>query len=129
MVTWYMDTSAALKLVIEERESMALADAIDIADPALVACRLLETEMRRAAQRESLLHQDHVSAFLEGIDLYEMPAPLFRQAGLLPGPDLRSLDALHLAAAIALDVDAIATYDARLSIAARAVGLDVVQPG
>ncbi len=62
------------------------------------------------------------------MDLYELPAPLFRQAGLLPGPTLRSLDALHLAAAIALDVDALVTYDSRLAEAAQSVGIEVIQP-
>jgi hypothetical protein len=40
-----------LKLVLEERESEALAQAIDAERPDLVAGWLLETEMRRAAQR------------------------------------------------------------------------------
>ncbi|MDQ4503866.1 PIN domain-containing protein [Sinomonas sp. ASV322] len=123
-----MDTSAALKLIVEERESAALAESIDSAEAVLVACRLLETEMRRAAQRDPSIHQDLVSTFLEGVDLYEMPASLFRQAGLLPGASLRSLDALHLAAAVALDVDAIATYDIRLGDAALELGIDVVRP-
>jgi hypothetical protein len=128
VATWYVDTSAALKLILEEAESAALAEAIDSTEPVLAACRLLETEMRRAAHREPALHQDHVTAFLDGVDLYEMPAALFRQAGLLPGPRLRSLDALHLAAAIALDVDTIVTYDVRLAAAAQDVGLEVIQP-
>lgn len=127
-LTWYLDTSAALKLVIEEAESPVLAQTIDDVSPTLAACRLLETEMRRFAHRDPALHQDHVSALLDGVDLYELPTSLFRQAGLLPGPTLRSLDALHLAAAIVLDVDALVTYDSRLADAARRVGIELVQP-
>ena len=44
MSIWYLDTSAALKLVVEEPESDALAQAIDREQPDLVACWLLETE-------------------------------------------------------------------------------------
>jgi uncharacterized protein len=128
VATWYLDTSAALKLILAEAESAALANLLDKATPDLSACRLLETEMRRAAHRNLDLHQDQVTAFLEGIDLYELPASLFRQAGLLPGPHLRSLDALHLATAIALDVDALVTYNARLSEACIGAGLAVIQP-
>lgn len=128
MATWYVDTSAALKLLVEEAESRALAEAIDTSGVALAACRLLETEMRRAAHRIPGLHQDAVTAFLDGLDVYELPAPLFRQAGLIPGATLRSLDALHLAAAVALDVDAIATYDERLAEAAREAGMEAVSP-
>lgn len=128
MSLWYVDTSAALKLVIEEAESEALAQSIDRAQPDLVACWLLETEMRRAAQRDVGLGQQVVTEFLEGVGLYEVPASLFREAGLLAGADLRSLDALHLAAAIRIGVDQILTYDVRMQEAARSLGLRVFAP-
>lgn len=54
MSLWYLDASAALKLLVEEPESEALAQSIDREQPDLVACWLLETEMRSAARREEL---------------------------------------------------------------------------
>ncbi len=57
-----------------------------------------------------------------------MPASLFREAGLLPGERLRSLDALHLAAAVRIGVDRLLTYDARMGTAARELGLAVLAP-
>ena len=39
------------------------------------------------------------------------------------------LDALHLAASIRLDVDALVTYDIRLAGAAEEIGLPVIRPG
>lgn len=128
MSRWYLDTSAALKLLVEEEESDALARAIDGAAPDLVGCWLLDTELRRAAQRETGFTQEDVSDFLDGVDLYEVPASLFREAGLLPGVNLRSLDALHLAAAVRIGVDDLVTYDIRMSESARALGLSVVSP-
>lgn len=128
MSRWYLDTSAALKLLVEEPESDALAASIDDERPDLVACWLLETELRRAAQREEQLTQHAISEFLEGIDVYEVPASLFREAGLFPGARLRSLDALHLAAAVRIGVDRIVTYDLRLGECARALGLAVLAP-
>lgn len=128
MSLWYLDTSAALKLVVEEPESEALARAIDHAQPDLVACWLLETEMRRAAQRETALTQQIVSDLLDGVGLYEVPSSLFREAGLLPGAQLRSLDALHLAAAVRIGVDRVVTYDSRLQDAALSLGVDVFAP-
>jgi uncharacterized protein len=125
---WYLDTSAALKLVVEESESDALAQGIDREQPDLVACWLLETEMRRAAQREEALTQQIVSEFLEGVGLYEVPSSLFREAGILPGAHLRSLDALHLAAAIRIGVDHVVTYDSRMRDSARSLGLNVFAP-
>ncbi|MGI8522953.1 MAG: type II toxin-antitoxin system VapC family toxin [Nocardioides sp.] len=128
MSRWYLDTSAALKLLLEEDESDALARAIDAAAPDLVACWLLETELRRAAQRESSLTQEDVSDLLDGIDVYDVPASLFREAGLLPGSNLRSLDALHLAAAVRIGVDHLVGYDTRMNASARALGVSVFAP-
>ncbi|GAB96122.1 hypothetical protein BJY21_003079 [Kineosphaera limosa] len=128
MSRWYLDTSAALKLLVEEAESTALAQAIDDESPRLAASWLLETELRRASNRDPELTQHKVSEFLDGISLYEVPASLFREAGLLPGPNLRSLDALHLATAVRLGVDALVAYDLRLQSAARAVGVHVIAP-
>ena len=128
MRTCYLDTSAALKLLVEEAESATLARELDTLEPVLVSCWLLDTELRRASQRTPDVTQAAVSELLDGVNLYEVPASLFREAGLLPGPALRSLDALHLAAAIRMGVDALVTYDTRLTDAARALGVPVVAP-
>lgn len=128
MSLWYLDTSAALKLIVEEPESAALARTLDDEAPELVACWLLETELRRVAQRVDVLTQQHVSDLLDGVGLYDVPPSLFREAGLLPGAQLRSLDALLVAAAIRIGVDGVVTYDARLAESAQILGLDVLAP-
>lgn len=128
MTRSYLDTSAALKLVVHEPESVALAEELRLRGTTLVACLLLETELRRVVARESALTQQAVSELLRGVDLYELPPPLFTEAGLLPGATLRSLDALHLAAAIRLEVDAVITYDARMAEAAVSLGMAVLAP-
>ena len=70
MSVWYLETSAALKLVLEEPESEALAHHIDSEDPDLAAGWLLETEMRRAANRVAGLTMDAISEFLLGVNLF-----------------------------------------------------------
>jgi len=125
---WYLDSSAALKLVIEEAESAALAAAIETERPVLLGCWLLETEMRRIAARQPVLTQEAVSGVLDGINLLAMPSSLFREASYLPGTSLRSLDALHLAAAVSTDVDHLVTYDLRMAESARDLGLSVLAP-
>ncbi|MGC5628686.1 type II toxin-antitoxin system VapC family toxin [Georgenia sp. Z1344] len=127
MTKYYLDTSAAAKLLVEEHESAPLAAWADDADVILVATHLLETEMRRFANRH-VLPQAAVSAILERVDLHDLPPSLFREAGLLAGTMLRSLDALHLAAAIRLDVEALVTYDNRLAGAAEELGMRVRAP-
>lgn len=61
--------------------------------------------------------------------LVALDRAVYRSAGFLPMPYLRTLDALHLEAAIRLDVDAVLTYDRRLREAATVAGLDVIAPG
>ena len=129
MSRWYLDTSAALKLVLEEPESATLAATVDAAAPELVGTWLLETEMRRAAHRIGPLTQEVVSEVLQAIGIYEMPASVFREAGLLAGSGLRSLDALHLASAVRIGVEHVVTYDERMSRSARHLGLTVLAPG
>ena len=53
-----------------------------------------------------------------------------RLAETVGPPELRSLDAIHLAAALSIGdyPDAFVTYDRRLASAARAIGLNVVAP-
>lgn len=70
-----------------------------------------------------------VTEVLHAVGLYEVPASVFREAGLLAGPGLRSLDALHLAAAVRIGVEHVVTYDERMAESARELGLGVLAPG
>ncbi len=128
MSRWYVDSSAALKIVLDEAESAALASAIDDADPQLVACWLLETEMLRAVPRHPDLTYEQVKEALEFINIVKTPRSTFQSAGYLPGAHLRSLDAIHLAAAVATNADTVLTYDTRMAESAREIGLRVLAP-
>jgi uncharacterized protein len=125
---WYLDSSAAIKLLAREAESVALAAALDQSTAMRVSSVLLETELRRAARRSRRLDQSMVSALLETIALHELPPALFGAAGRLPGEHLRSLDALHLASAMQLDVEVLLTYDQRMASAAHDLGIAVLAP-
>lgn len=124
----YADTSALGALLISQAETEALVEWLDKADVTLVSSGLLETELRRMAVREGR-DQAKVSAILDGVSLAALDRATYRSAGFLPMSYLRTLDALHLEAAIRLDVDAVLTYDRRLGDSARAAGLDVIAPG
>ena len=69
-------------------------------------------------------------AVLDSLILITLPTQLFERAADLEPDLLRSLDALHLAAALDLgdDLDGIVTYDDRLGAAAVAHGITVVAP-
>lgn len=127
---WYLDTSAAAKLLIEEPESYALVaflERVVEGGDALGSSRLLETELRRLGVR-CAIPQEHVTLVLERLDLLMPDDDVFRTAGLLPGSSLRSVDALHVAAALRWAADTVVTYDERQALASRAVGLGVAAP-
>ena len=124
----YVDTSALGALLIEQPESNALVEWLDRTADVLVSSDLLETELRRIAVREGI-DQGAVTRILDGVGLAALDRAVYRGAGLLPMPYLRTLDALHLEVAMRLDATAVLTYDHRLGKAARAVGLQVIAPG
>src|SRR5438876_374292 len=67
---------------------------------------------------------------LQRIDLVRLDDALLDAAGVLDASVLRSLDAIHLAAAltVAAQLEAVVTYDARMAAAARLLGLRVAAP-
>jgi hypothetical protein len=126
----YVETSAAAKLLVEEPASSRLAARLDDAvgqDDAVLSSMILETELRRLAVRVDLA-QSAVTELLDRFDLLDIDRSLYREAGLLPGRHLRSLDAIHLAAALRLGADAMVSYDQRQADAADLVGLPVLAP-
>lgn len=126
----YVDTSAAAKLLVAETESDALAEFLDRAlvdGDAVGSSLLLETELRRLGVRLAI-PQERVTLVLERLELLMPDGDVFRTAGLLPGAELRSLDALHVAAALRWGADGVVTYDERQASAVRAVGLSVATP-
>jgi predicted nucleic acid-binding protein len=62
--------------------------------------------------------------------MIQLDEPLLDRAGSLAPPELRWLDALHLAAALTLasDLGVVVTYDIRMAEAARQQGLPVSAP-
>ena len=128
-MTSYLDTSAAMKLLVEEAESAALTTYLQSEQASeAVASWLLHTELHCAANR----HPDDidvaaVGVVLDTITLVDLTRGDLLTAGALPGR-LRSNDAVHLAVALRVGVDEMITYDSELDVAARASGLAVARP-
>jgi len=126
----YVDSSAFVKLVVAEPESQALRRALT-RWPARASATLLRVEVIRALRRSG--NEQHVASarkLLRSVHLIRIDEPLLDRAGDLHPPDLRSLDAIHLAAALALstDIGVMFAYDNRLKLAAEAFGLEVDSP-
>ena len=131
MSLYYADTSAVIKLLVEETDSNAFAAFYDAHSEAeWVSSALLRIEVMRAvawarpallpAARDMLLAFSYIA--IDG-DVVE---------GAMNEPDrsLRSLDAIHLATAriLAPELDALVTYDDRLRKASSDAGLVTVSP-
>lgn len=128
----YLDSSALVKLVQREAESDALRRFLrhHRADP-LVTSALARVEVVRAVliggaaalaqARRQLSRLDQVLLSREVLD---------RAATLAPTIQLRSLDAIHLAAAqvVGTDLRAFVTYDRRMADAAQDLGFAVEMP-
>ena len=125
----YVDTSAALKLVVEEPESGPTADFLSLAQQRgdrLVASMLLHTELHCAANRRGL-PPELVNSVLDAINLVDLTRSDLLYAAALPG-GLRSADAIHLAAAIRLETQTMVAFDKELVRAAIQAGLKPVAP-
>ena len=126
----YVDSSALVKLVREEPESAALRRWLAQSAGEVVACDLVRTELIRAVRRASPQDAAVAHEVLDGVTLIPVTRALFDSAARLDPVVLRSLDAIHLAAALDLgdELDGLVTYDDRLGEAARANGVVVVRP-
>lgn len=125
----YLDSSALAKLVIDEPETDALRRTLRTATRP-VTSDLARTELMRSVRRHAEDRMVMARLVLDSVSIMSMPASTFDAAGRLDPANLRSLDALHLAAALELgdDLDGFITYDRRLAEAAMALGLPVTSP-
>ena len=124
----YADTSALLKLLVEEPESAALAEHVAAWAPVFASSELTLTELARSASRAGVV-ASAVDLLLDRLELLALDAPLLRRAGRLPGAFLRSADAIHVVSALDLGAGHFLTYDVRQGTAAAAAGLAVLAPG
>jgi uncharacterized protein len=125
----YIDTSALLKLVHPEAQSMPLRTWLARHRDDLISSALIRAESRRALLRNdpaSLANLPKVLSFVAQIPVTE---EVLDRAAMLPDPGLRTLDAIHLASAqLTPGINAMLAYGKRLAEAARKAGLTVASP-
>ena len=130
MSALYLDSSAFIKLVVEEPDSAAARRYLAAGDARRVSSALLRTESLRAVRH---LGPDAVATVREAlrrVDLIGIDDRILDAAGTLAPEVLRTLDAIHLASAMAVgdDLAAIVTYDDRMVSAAQLMGLPTATP-
>ncbi|HVS49740.1 MAG TPA: type II toxin-antitoxin system VapC family toxin [Candidatus Dormibacteraeota bacterium] len=126
----YLDTSAAVKLLMTERESSALRRWLR-RQPERASAALLRVELVRVVRRAGFPRLlPEARRLLAGIHLIRLDDALLDRAANLDPTELRSLDSIHLAAAASLgdDLAAVVSYDDRLLAAATSLGLPTATP-
>lgn len=125
----YIDSSAIVKLVVAEPESKALRRHISRRGP-LVSSALARAEVLRALLPSGADAVARGEEALRRLQLLRINDRVLRDAGRMQPPELRSLDAIHLASARSLgsSVRQIVTYDERMAEAARVGGWSVAAP-
>ncbi len=126
----YLDASAIVKMIVAERGSgellAFLAGARSLATSVVAA-----VEVPRAIARYRPDSRALAASVLDGMTLIGFSSRQATEAATVRPLTLRSLDAIHLAAALNVrdELRAFVTYDRRLADAARLVDVPALSPG
>lgn len=130
MSTIYIDTSALIKLIVEETQSSAVSAYLDNAfqeGHQLCISRLTHTEIHCALKRRlghSSSWKTIVNAVTNSLKIMELTTDDYLRAANSANA-LRSLDSLHLEVAQRINAQVLVTFDQELAAAARETGMDV----
>ncbi len=125
----YLDSSAIVKLAVEEPESNALRRYLRRRRP-LVSSALARAEVGRALLPLGDAAVRRGEEVLSRLDLIRINDRVLAAAGALLPPEVRTLDAIHLATAqqLGATLARIVTYDGRMTGAAQSLGCPVLAP-
>lgn len=132
MTVLYVDSSALLKRVVAEAESFAVRALLKerhLAGDLITASSLAWLEVWRSLRRTGVADvEEVVKAAMSGVAEHPLDEAVLQRARHVGAGELRSLDAIHLASAIAVGAESLLTYDTRLAGAAAALGLVALAP-
>ena len=129
---FYLDTSAAMKLIIDEVETKELRKFISVKKATFISAEIIDLELIRTLMKNYPSAVGQGLIFLDRIAKIEVNSDLVRGAiNLSPDLRLRALDALHVAAChrVRRAVEGLVTYDLEMAEAAETLGLTVFAPG
>ena len=129
MAATYLDSSALVKLAVQEPESGALRRYLKRRRP-LVSSVLARTEVLRALLLEGDEALTRGRAVLASVELIRINDRILNAAAVLRPPEIRSLDAIHLATAqhLGTDLGRVVTYDERMLHAAKQLRIRTAAP-
>lgn len=125
----YVDTSALGRVLLGEPDAELIREALAHYDPWWSSALLL-VELRRLARREGVEHD--AEELLSLVSTRRLDSQALKRAAKLDPVEVRSLDAIHLDAAIQLEkggaIDAVLTFDQQLQAGCAHHGLAVEAP-
>ena len=137
MIT-YVDTSSLLKLVIDEHgseQAELIWESAEVSGSAVlvvVEARAALAAATRGARLTAAQHREakhELAALLDQLTIVEVTEDLIGQAAELAETEgLRGYDAVHLAAALAIEANVLTSADRALCDAAQRHGLHVANP-
>lgn len=126
---WYMDSSAIIKLIKLEKESAALIRKLP---PSLITSRISRVEVARTIAKHEPDLLDAAYDILADIQMIPVEDSIITIAENLPQHiDLRSLESLHIASAMAIRnaLKGIISYDKEMVRAGISLGFKTMSPG
>lgn len=123
----YLDSSVALRTILDVPERLQLQSWIDAPDMDLVSSRLLRTEVIRVLRRDQRPFSD-AEPLLSRVGLFDITRETHAVAESIER-HVRTLDALHLATALLIGASVtVATHDVTMKAVAEHLGLSTVDP-
>jgi predicted nucleic acid-binding protein len=124
----YLDSSAFVRLVVAEAGSTELREYLR-RRPRRASSALLLAEAMRVLRRFGTRYAANAQLAMSEMELIRVSPRLLEMAGRLDPPELRTLDAIHVASAMSLgtDLGAVVAFDDRMLAAADANGLPVAR--
>ena len=128
-MSWYLDSSAILKLILIEKESPAL---VAFLKEPVSASALSRVEVIRTLRRADPQKVEIGLQVLQKIWIIPINQTVLLMAENLPADiTLRTLDAMHVASAFILGqtIQGLITYDKQMAMNAKKLGIKVLSPG
>ena len=125
---YYLDASAILKLIIEEKETVKLERFISGKN---CTSKISRIEVMRVINRAIPEAAESAQRTLSKFDYVNISEPVIRIAESFLGlPSLRSLDSIHVASALSVsnEIEGIISYDKKMISNAQSLGLTVHTP-
>lgn len=128
-MSWYVDSSAILKLIFTEKET---AELDKVMSNEMVTSTLTRVEVKRAVSRINPQMLTVANDVLEQIQYTELDSHTLHLAeAFTPDITLRTLDAIQFASVLRISdaVMGIISYDKQMVTNARNMGIKVLSPG